>query len=206
MRKCNALPITALACLGLVAATHASAGDWVMTISPDGDAPRLITISPESGVMTTSPPPHSAGLPGRAIVQSAMASQVERSEAQTARKVMDYRMYRRVYASIPFSRTEYNANPGYRHEATMELMIGQLRPRYVFPWMGSPVAHHTRGSSHGRGIGLLGGFHAFGPGLFSSATPAIMRNGVQMPVMPPPNGINTLNPIPPGITTAPAGP
>ncbi|MEZ6065052.1 MAG: hypothetical protein R3B90_04955 [Planctomycetaceae bacterium] len=36
--------------------------------------------------------------------------------------------YEQAYASIPYRRAEYLANPGYRHEAAMELMYGQLRP------------------------------------------------------------------------------
>ncbi|VAX36190.1 hypothetical protein MNBD_PLANCTO02-1069 [hydrothermal vent metagenome] len=36
--------------------------------------------------------------------------------------------YEAIYRSIPFSRAEYLANPSYRHEATMEMMMGQLRP------------------------------------------------------------------------------
>ncbi len=36
--------------------------------------------------------------------------------------------YAEIYRSIPFSRAEYLANPSYRHEATMEIMMGQLRP------------------------------------------------------------------------------
>ena len=37
--------------------------------------------------------------------------------------------YRRIYHSIPFIRSEYEANPSYRHEATMEILFGQLRPQ-----------------------------------------------------------------------------
>lgn len=33
-----------------------------------------------------------------------------------------------VYQSIPFIRSEYNANPSYRHEATMRILFGQLFP------------------------------------------------------------------------------
>lgn len=36
-------------------------------------------------------------------------------------------LYREIYNAIPFSRAEYDANPAYRHEATMELLLGQLR-------------------------------------------------------------------------------
>lgn len=36
--------------------------------------------------------------------------------------------YTEAYASIPFSRTEYEANPMYRHQAAMEVMFQTLRP------------------------------------------------------------------------------
>lgn len=39
--------------------------------------------------------------------------------------------YNEVYHSIPFSRSEYLANPNYRHEATIELLLGQIRPKTV---------------------------------------------------------------------------
>lgn len=39
--------------------------------------------------------------------------------------------YEEVYASIPYRQAEYLANPGYRHEAAMEVMFGELRPKTV---------------------------------------------------------------------------
>lgn len=45
--------------------------------------------------------------------------------------VVNGRRYEDVYASIPYSRAEYLANPGYRHEATLEILFGQLRPKTV---------------------------------------------------------------------------
>lgn len=39
--------------------------------------------------------------------------------------------YMEVYNSIPFRRSEYEANPNYRHEATIELLLGQVRPKTV---------------------------------------------------------------------------
>lgn len=39
--------------------------------------------------------------------------------------------YIEVYNSIPFRRSEYDANPNYRHEATIELLLGQIRPKTV---------------------------------------------------------------------------
>lgn len=39
--------------------------------------------------------------------------------------------YRDVYFSIPFIRAEYDANPSYRHDATMEFLFGQMRPTVI---------------------------------------------------------------------------
>ncbi len=39
--------------------------------------------------------------------------------------------YEAVYKSIPYSRAEYLANPAYRHEATMEILFGELRPTVI---------------------------------------------------------------------------
>lgn len=39
--------------------------------------------------------------------------------------------YAEVYNSIPFRRSEYAANRSYRHEATIELLLGQVRPKTV---------------------------------------------------------------------------
>lgn len=41
------------------------------------------------------------------------------------------RSYEEVYRSIPYSYTEYLANPGYRHDATMEILFGELRPTTI---------------------------------------------------------------------------
>ena len=40
-------------------------------------------------------------------------------------------LYRDIYYSIPFRRAEYNANPSYRHEATIELLFNQMRPMTI---------------------------------------------------------------------------
>lgn len=39
--------------------------------------------------------------------------------------------YWEAYQSIPFLRAEYEANPSYRHEAALELMMGALRPTTI---------------------------------------------------------------------------
>lgn len=39
--------------------------------------------------------------------------------------------YEEVYRSVPYKKAEYYANPGYRHEATMEILFATLRPKTV---------------------------------------------------------------------------
>ena len=40
-------------------------------------------------------------------------------------------MYSEIYKSIPFNRAEYNANPSYRHDTTVEFLFGKMRPTVV---------------------------------------------------------------------------
>ena len=46
-------------------------------------------------------------------------------ETQAAAVPFDASLYKSIYSSIPFSRAEYVANPGYRHQATMSIILGQ---------------------------------------------------------------------------------
>lgn len=39
--------------------------------------------------------------------------------------------YERIYAAIPFQRAEYNTNPGYRHDSTMEILTGNPRHQTI---------------------------------------------------------------------------
>jgi hypothetical protein len=52
--------------------------------------------------------------------------------------------YALVYHSLPFVRSEYIANPSYRHEAAMEILFGQLRPTVVHKHPGQPRPHETQ--------------------------------------------------------------
>ena len=40
-------------------------------------------------------------------------------------------MYTEVYNSIPFNRAEYNRNPTYRHDSTMEILTGNSRTQTI---------------------------------------------------------------------------
>ncbi|MCA9066285.1 MAG: hypothetical protein KDA96_24630 [Planctomycetaceae bacterium] len=39
--------------------------------------------------------------------------------------------YQRVYDSVPFNRAEYNVNPSYRHDSSMEILTGNARHQTV---------------------------------------------------------------------------
>ena len=75
--------------------------------------------------------PSTAGAVASAKASNQPAAKTDHSESASARK--DSRSYREIYNSIPFSRSEYDANPAYRHQATMEIMLGQLHPIIVAP-------------------------------------------------------------------------
>lgn len=51
--------------------------------------------------------------------------------APVSTREFNAKSYVDVYNSIPFSRSEYDYNPGYRHEATMELLLGQVKTRTI---------------------------------------------------------------------------
>ncbi len=48
--------------------------------------------------------------------------------------------YQRIYDSIPFNRAEYNVNPSYRHDSTMELLTGNARHQTILQHSTAPIA------------------------------------------------------------------
>ncbi len=101
------------------------------------------------------------------------------------------RRYRAIYESLPFRRSEYNANPSYRHEATMELLLGQLRPTVIHrgttqvqvdvarpdaPY--APWSYPARGGFGPYGLGAYGPF-AYGP-TWVVPQPALAHPGLRI--------------------------
>ena len=77
--------------------------------------------------------------------------------------------YAAVRATIPFSRSEWEADPSYRHNGTMELMLGQLRDMVVYRApvgpSGMPVGSGVTINNNGAGTrypGWFGGGFGFG--------------------------------------------
>lgn len=50
---------------------------------------------------------------------------------ESASIVIDPSAYSRIYNSIPFNRVEYDANPNYRHDSTMEILTGNARHQTI---------------------------------------------------------------------------
>jgi|GEM_PF-2729506 len=87
--------------------------------------PTEIVIQPAAFVQSAESPPlplDDVPAPPEATEPIPCATPVTPAVAHASR-------YAEIYQSIPFSRTEYDHNPTYRHDATMELLLGQHRPR-----------------------------------------------------------------------------
>lgn len=69
--------------------------------------------------------------------------------------------YAAVRATIPFSRSEWEADPTYRHNGTMELLLGQLRDMVVYRY--PPMA----GPNGGAGVTINNGGGSQSPGFFN---------------------------------------
>lgn len=78
--------------------------DWVMEIQPAVKLPSAQSIPVEA--------------------RSAVAG-------ESASIAVDPSAYSRIYNSIPFNRVEYDANPNYRHDSTMEILTGNARHQTI---------------------------------------------------------------------------
>ncbi len=129
--------------------------DWTMVVQPAqrpegpmADAPALVIeprVSNTSRIELTShqtvpPPPQPAGddvkvdAPIDAVLISpGNTHDVAPAPCPTtpADGIARAQSYQAIYDSIPFSRAEYEANPSYRHDATMEFLFGQMRPTVI---------------------------------------------------------------------------
>jgi len=95
--------------------------------------------------------------------------------------------YAAVRATIPFSRSEWEADPTYRHNGTMELMLGQLRDMvvYRYPPMSGPGGGSGVTINNGGGNQYPPFFNGFGfpfgfnPGLNGAIQSRAIINGLQ---------------------------
>lgn len=90
---------------------------WVMEITP---ASRAVVGLPAAEVPA-------APLPADAVPADAATA----SPSAAPARAVDPREYARIYRTIPFNRAEYNVNPSYRHDATMEILTGNPRHQTI---------------------------------------------------------------------------
>ncbi len=119
-------------------------GNWVVTVVPESnavvpalaaDSPSGVQVLPASFTQVAAPPipdddrPEAA--PNSLPPSPDPAAAPIPCEVAPPQALNRVNLYRQVYDSIPFSRAEYNANPSYRHDATMEFLFGQMRPTVI---------------------------------------------------------------------------
>lgn len=130
--------------------------DWEMVVQP-GTAPVTtpstgIVVEPKPGNSSrielasyqVPPAPMPAFPPAEKPIDGALVTPAETSIVVTPKPaetepcpplssegMVRVQSYRAVYDSIPFSRAEYEANPSYRHDATMEFLFNQMRPTVI---------------------------------------------------------------------------
>ena len=104
-------------------AVKAPAKPSAKTTKPTAKVPATdLQIIPAAKVPVGGFPSPSAA---KTSVKTATAAQTTLGAKESAAS------YQQIYRSIPFNRALYNANPNYRHDATMELLTGQSRTQTV---------------------------------------------------------------------------
>ena len=109
---------------GLGRALIAAAVCALATVAGQADEPKLLKVPADKDWKIEIIPGPSIGSP--------VSPKISRPGVNPA-------SYSEVYNSIPFRRSEYNKNPSYRHEATIELLVGQI-PTKVSVNVGNPGA------------------------------------------------------------------
>lgn len=121
-----------------VAEFDSNGGTWTVTIDPRGAGGQDssgIVITPAVPAAETAAldpfdgPAQAPAEPGEPEVPAATPESEDAERAQNPVELAA--RYEQVYNSIPFIRSEYLANPNYRHEATIELLFGEMRPTVV---------------------------------------------------------------------------
>lgn len=110
-----------------VRVADASGKSWVVTVTPRlAQAPAPVPV--DDGADAPAPPAPGFVPPS---VPQPPAGPVIRPNEKNYPVAIDGMTYQQAYASIPYRRHEYLANPSYRHEAAMELLFGKMRPTTI---------------------------------------------------------------------------
>lgn len=97
-----------------------------------GNPPAFADEKPQAKPKAAKPdsiqiiPAAKAPAPKKSTAKNSTAKPTE-DAARVEAALVSSAAYRRIYRSIPFSRSLHDVNPGYRHDATMELLTGKSR-------------------------------------------------------------------------------
>jgi hypothetical protein len=133
LRICLAVWIVTVACsaiCGTIQADVFDSGDgWLIEVSPAMKSPARTEVIMDAPLTipaddTTN---EAAPAPDTSSIAVPVAAGTPGDE------------YRRIYQSIPFNRAEFNANPSYRHDSTMEILTGIPRHQTIVQHNNTPV-------------------------------------------------------------------
>jgi hypothetical protein len=154
---------------------------WSVTILPQGEAAEAetgIVITPAIPAVEAAAEEPETPEPAPAVDGTAATQELPSDPKELAV------LYGDVYRSIPYRRAEWDANPGYRHDATMELLTGNPRPTvqqlqvpYASPGFapalpfgygfgGYPYGFYTAPFGYDNYYDYSGGFYSVSPRLF----------------------------------------
>ena len=98
---------------------------WTVTILPQEETPEA-----ETGVVITPAVPATEA-PAEAPEVAPAEEGAPATEELPSDPEQLAALYQSVYRSVPYRRSEWDANPAYRHDATMELLTGNPRPTVI---------------------------------------------------------------------------
>jgi len=97
--------------------------------TPPADEFELPEVVP--GNLQPSEPAPGAEDTGVVITPADARDVAAETDADAERATVKPADYWTIYESIPFLRSQFDANPAYRHDATMELLTGNARPSVI---------------------------------------------------------------------------
>lgn len=108
-----------------------------------GASPQVLTPVPQPEIIpapvASSPQPpvaivddsdwHIEIIPARKVSRAVPVA--NDGDCENCASQFDPTAYKRIYDSIPFSRAQFDANPNYRHDSTMEILTGNARHQTI---------------------------------------------------------------------------
>jgi len=131
LQVCLAVWIVTVACSaigGTIQADVFDSGDgWLIEVSPAMKSPARTEVIMNASLTIAADDTTNGVAPETPAVAVPFAAGTSKDE------------YRRIYQSVPFNRADYNANPSYRHDSTMEILTGNARHQTIVQHNNRPV-------------------------------------------------------------------